>query len=377
MLLRLAVALFLILPGSTGPTAAQPAPSTCEATTTFANPQMLAAMRRGVNLAGWDAQEPERRPTLVQLQALRSRGFTHIRLPLDNRPLSDNRAERYLDAMVDQVIGLLAQDFSVSLDLHPDGTVGDLFRRDAAEAETYLVGLWKKIAWKVRFFDPQKIAVELLNEPQADDAQWHAAATRLIASIRRVLPDNTIVIGPAGPQRHEALAAMQPFADPNVVYAVHYYDPFAFTHQGADWGGADDPMRHLADLPFPARATDAAMAERIAALTGAGHTEAAETLRRSLEDPWGERSIAAAFDMMAAWSARHGRPVIVNEFGVLNHVAPRESRLAWLRMVRAAAEARCIGWTHWDFQDGFGLMDPASGMPDPGIMDALAPRDRP
>jgi endoglucanase len=86
--------------------------------------------------------------------------------------------------------------------------------------------------------------------------------------------------------------------------------------------------------------------------------------------------MTAAFDMMSGWSERHSRPVIVNEFGVLSYRAPRESRLDWLAAVRGSAEERCIGWTHWDFQDGFGLIDPATGMPDPEILDALVPEPR-
>ena len=80
-----------------------------------------------------------------------------------------------------------------------------------------------------------------------------------------------------------------------------------------------------------------------------------------------------AFDMMADWSIKHARPVIVNEFGVLSYHAPRQARLDWLAAVRRQAEKRCLGWAHWGFQDGFGLMDPETGMPDPGIMQARVP----
>ena len=59
---------------------------------------------------------------------------------------------------------------------------------------------------------------------------------------------------------------------------------------------------------------------------------------------------------------------------VLASHAPRESRLAWLGAVREAAEARCIGWAHWDFDSSFGLIDDATGLPDQGVMQALVPR---
>lgn len=327
-------------------------------------------MQRGVNLPGWDGEDESLRPRPAQLQALRENGFTHIRLLLDGRRLGRAEREAYLDRMFEEIILLFSLDYAVSLDFH----AGGIFERGADRAEAELADIWRAVARRVRFLDPERLAVEILNEPQTDSETWWPIAGRLAATIRRALPSHTIVVGPAGPQRHETLAGLEPLDDPNVVYAIHYYDPFAFTHQGADWGSADDPVQHLHDLPFPATADDPVMNGRIAGLERAGRDDAAVMLRQSLETPWTEEAMEPAFDMMAAWSTRHERPVIVNEFGVLSYHAPRQSRLDWLAAVRRQAEKRCIGWTHWDFQDGFGLIDPETGMPDPGVMRALAPR---
>jgi len=348
----------------------------CNAIATFPNPEMLKSMRRGINLPGWDNPDESQRPTTAQLQALRDRGFTHIRLPLDESQLSRSGSDAYLDQMFEEIILLLSLDYAVSLDLHAGRTIGAMFRDDPQAAERHLGDVWKKIALRIRLLDPARVAVELLNEPDMASELWWPVAGRLSADIRRILPATTIVVGPAGPQRHEALAGLEPLDDANIVYAIHYYDPFVFTHQGADWGGADDPLSQLRGLPYPAKLTDPVVQERLAALRAAGHDEAAEALRRSLEEPWDEMAMTAAFDMMSGWSERHSRPVIVNEFGVLSYHAPRQSRLDWLAAVRADAEERCIGWTHWDFHDGFGLIDPGTGMPDPDILDALVPEVR-
>lgn len=348
----------------------------CAAFATFPNPEMLKSMRRGVNLPGWDNPNESERPTIAQLQALHDRGFAHIRLTLDERQLSGTGSDAYLDEMFEETILLLSLDYTVSLDLHAGGTIGAMFRDNPQAAEQHLGDVWKTIAHRIRLLDPARVAVELLNEPDMPSELWWPVAGRLSAEIRRVLPLTTIVVGPAGPQRHEVLAGLEPLDDANVVYAIHYYDPFAFTHQGADWGRADDPLSQLQGLPYPARLADRVVQERLAALRAAGHDEAAEALQRSLEEPWDETAMAAAFDMMSGWSERHSRPVIVNEFGVLSYHAPRQARLDWLAAVRADAEERCIGWTHWDFHDGFGLIDPGTGMPDPGILDALVPQAR-
>lgn len=337
----------------------------------FPNPSLLQALQRGVNLTGWDAPEAERHPTLQQLRALRADDFTHIRLPIDHSRLEGADAAAYLSAIYDQAIFLISLDYAVSLDLHAGGDIGPQFAADPEGGFRRLSTLWKRLTPVARSLDPQRVAIELLNEPEIDQAVWMRTADRLIRQLRIDLPEHTVIVGPSGPQRHEMLAGMQPFADRNVVYAVHYYDPFAFTHQGLTWGPLDDPLRLLKGLPFPATRETPAVRRQLAELKAEGHAEAAQQLARSLQTPWDEALLTGAFDTMADWSKRNDRPVIVNEFGALTFASPRESRLVWLGLVARLARDRCIGWTHWDFQDGFSLMDARTHLPDAGVVEAL------
>ncbi|MEX0957344.1 MAG: cellulase family glycosylhydrolase [Rhizobiaceae bacterium] len=345
----------------------------CAAPAGFPNPRLLETMRQGVNLPGWDHPDPARRPTIEQLRALRGEGFTHIRLPVERPPLVDGEQRDFAEVLFEQIVLLLSLDYTVSIDLHAGHLAEPYLVRGPDEAKAFLSAIWRRMAPAIRVFDTEKVAVELLNEPPTDHETWNTVAEGLIPAIRRWLPDRTIVVGPAGPQRHETLSGMEPFGDRNIIYAVHYYDPFYFTHQGANWGGPDDPLRHLTGLPFPAEITDAGVRANVAKLRDEGRGAIAGELESSLAEPWTEDGIAAAFGMMAAWRERYDRPVIVNEFGVLRFVAPRASRLEWLAAVGRQARAHCIGWTHWDFQDGFGLIDPETGMPDPGVIGALLP----
>ncbi len=362
-----------LVPATSAAQSAERDDQACQVAARFANHALLGTMRRGVNLPGWDHEDASQRPNMAQLEALYAHGFRHIRLPLDERKLEGIGAEAYLDRMFEEVVFLLSLDYTVSLDLHAGNAIGGILEADRQAGEERLAALWGAIAARVRSIDPRKLAVEVLNEPEVGPETWQEAAARTAAAIREILPQHTIIIGPAGPQRHETLAGMAPLDDANVIYAVHYYDPFAFTHQGADWGGADDPIADLKGLPFPANLSDPVMQEQMAALKGAGKERAAKALADALDEPWDEAGMAAALETMRDWSVAHERPVIVNEFGVLSHVAPRGARLDWLAAVRRQAEQRCIGWMHWDFQDGFGLIDPETGMPDAGIMQALTP----
>jgi endoglucanase len=362
-----ALACLIAVPGTAA------AAAHCSAPEGFPNPRLLETMRQGVNLPGWDHSDAAHRPTIEQLRALRGEGFTHIRLPVGHPPLADAEQQDFAEALFEQIVLLLSLGYTVSIDLHAGYLAEPYLLRGPGEAQAFLSAIWRRLAPAIRVFDEEKVAIELLNEPPADSDIWNTVAKGLIADIRQWLPDHTIVVGPAGPQRHETLAAMEPFDDRNVVYAVHYYDPFYFTHQGANWGGPDDPLQHFSGLPFPADIGDAGVQANIGQLRAAGRNAIANDLEASLAEPWTEDGIGAAFGVMAAWSERHQRPVIVNEFGTLTFVAPRASRLEWLAAVGRQARAHCIGWTHWDFQDGFGLIDPETGMPDQGVIGALLP----
>jgi endoglucanase len=345
--------------------------SDCQPPSGFANPALLATMQRGVNLPGWDLPEAADRPSLKQLQALRSQDFTHIRLPLDNRRLGAASGPAYVEAVYEQVIFLLSLGYTVSLDLHPDSSIGKRFNQSQAAGIANLAEIWTPLARMARGIDPAKLALELLNEPEIDQDDWMAAASQLVALLRPIIPDHTIVVGPSGPQRHETLSGMRPLADRNIVYAVHYYDPFLFTHQGATWGPPGDPLGLFKGLPFPATADDPENRKARNALSRANEDDAVQLLDNSLSGSWGEAAMTQAFNTMKEWSEANSRPVIINEFGVLSFAAPRKSRLAWLAMVNRLARERCLGWVHWDFKDGFGLIDPQTGLPDEGILRAL------
>jgi endoglucanase len=378
---RLAAALLL---GATALTVAraETAPlstgSVCTAPGSGVPAARLRAMARGFNLTGWLDRKPATPPDEDALRALRARGFTHVRLPLKTEHLSPasstpaavEEAYRELSRAVDLLLEL---GFAVTLDMHPGEEVGALRRTDPDGAFAIVEAVWRRVALAFAGRSPDRVFLELFNEPSSEDE--YRRAVRLAGIVRALAPRHTLVIGPAQDQRVEALEALTPLPDRNVVYAMHFYDPMAFTHQGLDWSGPDEPLSRFKGVPFPSTPKSPAVLALHDRLTRAGETAAAASLLRQLGDPWNEAAVEKAFARAAAWAARTGSAVIVNEFGVLGWHAPAADRARWLAAVRAAAERHCIGWTHWDYADGFGFMRRARGRetPDPAILDALLP----
>jgi len=342
----------------------------------FPNPEVLGRVARGFNLPNWDATEASDRPSSKTLALLRERGLTHIRLPVFHGSfmgddLQSAEAQTYMQSMVDAVRTFVDLGYLVSIDLHPDGRFNEAYRSAPEGTLQRMITIWAALSQHIATFKPANVLVEILNEPDTDAATWQHHSAILIKTIRRLLPHHTIVVGPSGPQRHESLFDITPSLDPNIIYAVHFYDPFIFTHQGASWLSPDDPIRDFKQLPFPMNFSDPALQEVYQRLLSNGNARAAMKLKEALSEPWGFAEMDRVFAGLKNWSTQHERMIIVNEFGALSYHTPRISRLTWLKAVVERANARCIGWTHWDYSDGFGFVDAKSGSVDETVLRML------
>ena len=126
-------------------------------------------------------------------------------------------------------------------------------------------------------------------------------------------------------------------------------------------------------MPFPASRGDPAMVRLFDRLRARGDADLAVSIRSRARSTMDEETIAAQFAPLADWSRRHGAPVILNEFGVLRFKAARPARLEWLKAVRETAQVNGFGWAHWDYNQGFGLLDEA-GKPDLPLIEVLLPK---
>ncbi len=138
-----------------------------------------------------------------------------------------------------------------------------------------------------------------------------------------------------------------PFCNPtNTIISVHCYEPFHFTHQGADWVG-----------------------------------DSADWIGTSWIGSTREQAnLLELFDLVTKWNELSGRgfEIHMGEFGVYSkHVDPAQQK-AWTAFIAREAEKRHMSWAYWEFSAGFGAYDPLSGVWRSYLLDALIPvSDRP
>jgi endoglucanase len=345
----------------------------------------LARMRRGVNLSHWFSQSPRQdyseshlreHTTRRDIELIKSLGFDHVRFPVEPAPLfdaahpSELNAEylRHLDAALDM---LLSTGLAVVLDLHPSDELKIKLRTDD-RAVAALADFWRSLARHVSARDPERLFLEIMNEPMAEDPfRWMGIQARVAAAIREGAPRHTIIA--TGPRWSsvDQLLLVEPVADRNVVYNFHFYEPHNFTHQGATWGA--DFWPHLKNVPYPSSP------EMVAPLLASiGNETARGALREYGEERWDASRVEREIARAAEWARVRGVALTCNEFGVYRAYSPPASRLRWIADVRAALERHGIGWAMWDYAGGFGVAVRKDGRAelDPDTAAALGLRAR-
>jgi endoglucanase len=177
--------------------------------------ERIATLARGFNLTGWMDGETPRRPDERVLAGLRARGFTHIRLPVTAERLlaaftsRDDVARQLaeLDTAVDTLTGL---GFGVSIDLHPGDRFGRLHLAEPERGFELIDALWGLLARRHAGRSPDHVFFEVLNEPTIAAALWNNQGPRLVRTIRRQVPNHTIIYGPANFQQIAALLDVPP-----------------------------------------------------------------------------------------------------------------------------------------------------------------------
>ena len=308
-----------------------------EAATAMAEPffkQLALPFGRGVNLGNAleAPHEGEWGVTLKEeyFKLIRAAGFDTVRIPVRWSAHAEQsppyRIEaKFFDRVDWAVRQALQQGLVPVVNMHH---YEEIFEQPDGHGQRFLA-LWRQIAEHYKDFPPE-LALELLNEPYAKltAEKWNRLQAEAIAVVRCSNPTRLIVVGPADWNGINALPSLElPETDRRLVVTVHYYQPFQFTHQGADWVGPES--RNWLGTKW------------------IGTKEERQAVVRDL-------------DKAVVWAVRHRRPMWLGEFGAYSK-ADLDSRARWTRFVATEALGRKMGIAYWEFCAGFGVYDPDRG----------------
>lgn len=327
------------MPTSTPEPTATPTP---EPTPT---PKVPVTLRRGINFGNMlEAPNEGEWGLTVQeeyFDLVKEAGFDFVRLPVRWNSHAEQEWPYAVDpaffARVDEVVNwALERDLAIIVDFHHYEEMA----WDPWSHKDRLLGIWQQVAEHYQDY-PSSVLFELLNEPndQLNASLWNQYLVEVLPVVRETNPTRDVVIGPVHWNAYDWISTLDVPDDEHLIVTFHYYLPFQFTHQGAEWVGAEAQRW----LGTSWEASDAEKAE-----------------------------IRAHFDSVAAWAERRNVRILLGEFGAYSR-APQDSRVRWTDYVAREAESQGFAWAYWELASGFGVYDPEANVWREDLLKALIP----
>jgi len=196
----------------------------------------------------------------------------------------------------------------VVLDFH------DLSKRvtESQWAADRFIKTWKFIAEKYKD-DKAIIAYDIANEPEGEASAWNTIAENTAKAIRAIDPDKTIIIEPVNLGTIEGLGKLKPVDVSGVVYSIHMYLPYEFTHQGIDL-----PV----NMPYPGNYY--------------GYY-------------WNKDLLRLVFKPVLDFQKKYGVEIYIGEFSAVRY-APGNSAYLYLKDVIELFEEYSWNWTYHAFR---------------------------
>ena len=351
-----------------------------EAEITVTNPLQEKAMKylnKGINFTNWLENADGKFKKFVfdetDIKLLADNGIKSLRLPIDLDLYATNRDAFVKDttgtvelAFDDDTLFMVLDSFVEWTGKHDMSLVIDYHEYDnsynatSAKDNKYIQMMaetWKHVAAHYAENTREDLFFELLNEPdmsagKVTAAQWTTAAQAMIDSIRSVDKKHTILFGDAQWYSINLLTKRTPFTDDNIVYVIHTYEPFVFTHQGGSW----TDYATIKGIPFP---YDPAKWSTVSGDFGVtkGSQISVKNAVKNYYKNGSKEAIMAEILKAKKWAATNNVPVIINEFGALNLRSSAESRLNYLTAMREICDTLQIPWTHWGYTGNFSLFE--------------------
>lgn len=292
-------------------------------------------------------------------QLLRKLGFKSIRLPV---------AFAYFEAQhipietvlirVDAIVNACDKyGFKLIIDNH----YGNINDNNYLEETPKIIGLWRILTKRYLNKSPDKLFFELYNEPpHMNPGIWKDAAYNIVTAIRKIDRQRTLIVGASNYNSMYELSRFVRLADENIIYTFHFYEPFLFTHQGAEWIGDQESTT---GVPFPYNG------ENFPKLNPKAKNTPGESNYNAYRIDGNEQSIKDKLQIIKNWGNKYDVPLICGEYGVYNKYADPDSRCRYIKAVRQTLKELKIPGILWDYNTAFSIFNGSPSIENlPGCM---------
>lgn len=332
-------------------------------TITNKNEQISFKLGGGINLSllehTWENAEDLLKTDIEpKLKNIKHIGFKTVRLPVAFdmflQPNSSNLQMQLVDKLGDTYNKCKMLGLKLIITYHYGkiyyGSNNRYTERDR------ILWMWKQVQNKFRGMGYDDVFFELYNEPTEERKAWKEDATFLVNGLRWEDKERIYIIGGTNYNNADELLDFGKLADDKILYTIHFYEPFLFTHQGAEWA---KEKTYITNVPYPY------VKKKMPTIPdqAKGTTVEQDYFKYPAEGT--KEFIALRLRRILDECKKKNMPLICTEVGVID-LADNKSRNQYLSDITSIMQALELPTILWDYDQKFAVVQP-NGSPLKGI----------
>jgi endoglucanase len=317
------------------------------------NTQIVENIGAGVNLSllehTWEQPDDLLKTDITPtLNAIKEHGFKTVRLPVAFDMYLQPNSSNFLVQLVDKLGDAYNTCEKLGLNLIITYHYGKIYYEsdNRFSERDRIMWMWKQLQNKFRGMGYQSLFFELYNEPTEERKAWKEDITYIINGLRWEDKDRYYIIGGTNYNNADELLDMGKLDDEKILYTFHFYEPYIFTHQGAEWV---KDRTYMTNIPYPYNKN------RMPALDKASIGSAVEQDYTKYPAEGTKEYISVRIRKISEECKKRNMPLICTETGVINQ-ADEKYRRNYLEDILSIMDGLGIPIILWDYNQKFSIL---------------------
>jgi hypothetical protein len=288
----------------------------------------------------------------TKIKNIHEAGCKTIRLPvafdLFLQPNSSNLQPEILNKLKE--IYTTCNDYKMNLiityhygKLNADNTYSEIDR---------ISWIWKQVQNEFKGIGYDNLLFELYNEPTLSPEQWKQTATKLVQYVRYEDANRIYIVGGNNYNSLDALKDLGKLPDDKILYTFHFYEPFIFTHQGAEW---TDHKTYITGLPYPYKK------HKMPELPMDANGTSVEQDYNKYSHEATKEYLISRVKIVTEECRKNNMPLICTETGVIVGVKEKY-RKNYLADITSILQENNIETVLWDYDQKFSVSNSSGGL---------------
>jgi endoglucanase len=281
----------------------------------------------------------------TKLKTIARSGFKTVRLPVAFDLFLQPNSYNLQPELLSKLKHIYTTCAQLKLNLIITYHYGKLNDNNVFSEQERISWVWKQVQRNFAGLGYNNLLFELYNEPTLSGEQWKLTITTIIEYLRYEDKNRIYIIGGTNYNSLDELKSLGKLPDTKLLYTFHFYEPFLFTHQGADW---TNNKTNIKGLPYPYKKNK---------MPSLAYADKYGNLNQDFKTYPQEVTNAAIIERLktvAAFCIRNNMPLICTETGVID-LADKKSRKHYLQDITHDLYQLNIQTVLWDYDQKFSI----------------------